>query len=106
MGPVRLNHLQDEVVVLAVNVEEQLFLLKRLRTVVCGHWPRPLLLVVIRLVPDHLLFASFRFHLVLGLARVDHCACAWRLCSLVSVQSDIRLGSIARQLGSLAALGT
>ena len=74
MGPVRLNHLQDEVVVLAVNVEEKLFFLERLRTVVCSCWPRPMLLVVIRLAPNHQLFASFSLHFVLGLARVDHYA--------------------------------
>jgi hypothetical protein len=71
VGPVRLNHLQDEVVVLAVNVEEKLFLLERLRTVVCTCWPRPLLLVVIRLVPGHLFFASFCLYMVLGIGRVD-----------------------------------
>ena len=47
--PVRLDHLHDQVIVLAVDVEEQLLLLERLRVVIRSCWSATAPLIVVGL---------------------------------------------------------
>ena len=70
MRPIWLNHLQDKVVVLAINVQEQFFLLERLRAWVSTEWSRPLLLISIELALVAPFFYSLSVLLDLSLIKL------------------------------------